>query len=327
MRPLNTLAARSPGPSTRLRLALLGACIAVATGCATTDPAIQSRRDLTQIEGRQYEVLAADMLEFMIDSSADIESASRRIARDTDDPRIERNALLWRLNAVPALRRACFQRDPLAATFDAWAFALQTQLFFESGAGRDLMGPHQEQAVDTARRMLTRLRGIYADATQSDVAADAFERDYIRPWAQANPIEDISFVRPSSLEQFTKYTLARGDTYQRVRNIEEQVAVLAQQVRIYLSGLQKQMRGEVQLIVTDTLAAMRMDDLVQAATEARDAANRAATVAEQIPDLIRAERAIVLKEGDRAQGGRSPAHARHGRPRQAAGGAGRGPRR
>ena len=73
--------------------------------------------------------------------SSTIEQAADQVIAATPDRRVRQHALLWKINAIPAAQRAIFCPDPAVALIDAMAFSMQMAAYFESGRGRNDLGP------------------------------------------------------------------------------------------------------------------------------------------------------------------------------------------
>jgi len=64
-----------------------------------------------------------------------IVASADQILAGTSDPTIRREALRWKIDAVPALREALFQPNPMTAVGDAWVLTFQMTDYFEQGPG------------------------------------------------------------------------------------------------------------------------------------------------------------------------------------------------
>ena len=73
--------------------------------------------------------------------AADVDLAATSIEQRTTDAAVRRNALLWRLRAVPEMRKACFRPGPISGLVDAWTLAHQMDQLFTTGAGA--ASPHR----------------------------------------------------------------------------------------------------------------------------------------------------------------------------------------
>lgn len=66
-----------------------------------------------------------------------IEQAADQIIAATTDDAVKRAALRWKIEVVPALRRALFEADPFAAVIDTRVLFNQMADYFERGPGKE----------------------------------------------------------------------------------------------------------------------------------------------------------------------------------------------
>jgi len=132
-------------------------------GCSTTAP----QRTHLMEEFSPEDVTAFDIRvrlnNFATLLSTSIENSADEITRKTTDPKIKENALLWKMNAIPAGYSALFLSDPLAAGLDTWAFTVQMYNFFKSGQGGNLFGAHQYLAIQTSLDLEMQLEEFMAE--------------------------------------------------------------------------------------------------------------------------------------------------------------------
>jgi len=296
---------RDPGvhPSCGAALALGASCLTLLSlvACATVGHQA-SRPDLKswpQIRPDfRVETLRTRMHEYSVTFAADVDLAAAAIERAAPDSAVRRNALLWRVRAIPEMRKACFRLEPVAALVDAWTFARQMDQLFGEGAGKNAFGTFQPDAVSVSQQLLHQLRDIGASIAVSPEATSEFEHAFIDPWLAEHPLPDLTFVRESPIARFANQSRASGDLFQSVGTLEELAIVLSQQARIYMADMPRQIRGEVDLmrsdlLPVDDLASMQGDLHVSAA-----AADRLASTAEGISSLVPSERQIILDAMD-----------------------------
>jgi hypothetical protein len=239
------------------------------------------------------------MYEYSITFAAEVDLTATAIERRAADSTVRRNALLWRVRAIPEMRKACFRLEPVSALIDAWILARQMDQLFRAGAGAGAFGAFQAEAVEASHRVVNQMREIGNSIAVSPEATVEFERKFIDPWVGDHPLRDITFVRESPIARFAEQSRGRGDTLQSVGTIEDLAVSLSQQARIYLADLPRQVRGEVDLMRSDILpsedlASMRGDLHMSAA-----AADRIAATAEAVSPLILQERQVILDEVSR----------------------------
>lgn len=236
--------------------------------------------------------------EYLVDFTARVTAAADLIAREATDEHTRRAALRWKLNAIPKMREACFRVDPSAALFDAWIMAAQMDAFFSTGDGQDVFGSRQSLARDTSAELLEDIRGIWRQYSGDAGEVETFEARLVRPWVDAHPVRDLDFTRASVLGQFAALARDRGGVVERVRSLDEQVAILSSQARIYLANIHQQIRGEAELMISEAFESQAIATLLGEVGDLNDSANRAALVAERVPDLVRGEREIILDAVD-----------------------------
>jgi hypothetical protein len=245
----------------------------------------------------RVETMRASLREYSITFAAGVELAATSLERRATDASVRRNALLWRLRAIPQMRQACFRPEAVAALLDAWTFVRQMDFFLREGSGSNAFGALQPEALEVFGRLLAQMREIATSIAVSSEARTAFEHRIIDLWVVEHPLRDITFVRESPVARFAEQSAARGDAFQSVGTIEEVVSNLSQQARIYLAELPRQVHGEIDLLRSDLLPPERLDS-VQSDLHVGAAASIAAT-AETVAELIRQERQLVLDEVSR----------------------------
>ena len=62
----------------------------------------------------RVEALRARMHEYSITFAAEVDLAATAIERRAADSTVRRNALLWRVRAIPEMRKACFRLEPIS---------------------------------------------------------------------------------------------------------------------------------------------------------------------------------------------------------------------
>jgi len=247
----------------------------------------------------RVETLRARLYEYSITFAAEVDLTASSIEQRTTDATVRRNALLWRIRAIPEMRKACFRMEPASGLIDAWTLSRQMDQFFSEGAGAAAFGPFQPEAVAASRRLVDNLREIGGSITMSAEARAGFEHRIIDPWVAEHPLRDITFVRDSPVARFAEQVRTLGGVSQSVGTVEELAISLSQQARVYLADLPRQLRGEVDLMRLDMLTSQDLASMQGDLHAASAAAGRLASTGESLPALLGNERRIVLDEGTR----------------------------
>ncbi|MHC4990049.1 MAG: hypothetical protein ACYTGC_03625 [Planctomycetota bacterium] len=245
------------------------------------------------------EAVSVELNEYTATFAASVEHAADRIAAESDDPEVRRNTVLWKLYAPPTMNVACYRYDPIAGLVDAWILARQMEELFTTGVGQDLFGDQQEIAVDVSRALVEQIRAVASDVTLSPEAFEKVEQTDIEAWVHAHPLEGLTFARESSIARFADRAVAARGAFAQVASLEDQMSKISAQARVYLADLPKRFQWHAELLRDDMLRSTDVAQLSASVETIADAADRAATVAEETADLVRSERAIILEEVDR----------------------------
>ncbi|MGI2259858.1 chemotaxis protein [Shewanella sp. GXUN23E] len=128
---------------------------------------------------------------------------SADVMLQSDDLLTRSNALMWKINAEQTLGQTIFQVSPVAAMIDTWAFTAQMAQFFESGNGKALFGEQTALAAKTSQQLLAdyerRMQGLMS---KSDFASN---QQFIREYAAAHPLFDITFPRVSAFNDWLTF--------------------------------------------------------------------------------------------------------------------------
>jgi hypothetical protein len=171
--------------------------LAVTSGCAPKTARPQT--DIMEQTGKvsvSAAVLRARLNDLVERFARQIELTADRIRAETDDDTLRRQALVLKLDAIPAVYAAGFRTDPLAAVVDLWGFAFQFRQYYDGGAGQNDFGPRQPLVQECARDLLTD-----ADAFVKAIAIrpEYFDqsRARVEGWAKTHPVEHAFSARAS----------------------------------------------------------------------------------------------------------------------------------
>jgi hypothetical protein len=222
-----------------------------------------------------------------------IEAADSIIAA-TDDPAVRKEALIWKVDAVPVLRESLFDPNPVVAFLDAWALSYQMIDYFEIGPGLLRMGdqaPVAQAACREIKRSIEEIvSGLSVDENRDDVTA------ILRNWAADHPITNRIAARESINNEVTEISselgFSLGDV---VKTMVTTVDDLNRKVEIYSRQLPSQARWEGELFTMEAIEELEMRETVAKLPDVMDAAIETMEVAQTTPDIVASERAIVLE--------------------------------
>jgi hypothetical protein len=223
--------------------------------------------------------------------SMEIERAADSIRAVADEPSIRRHALQWKMYAIPAAHEAVLLPDPALSIIDAWAFAKQMEQYFDRGDGRDAFGPHQQIAVDVVRRLdsvALEQAILVTDSTRNVERAQAALAAFVEQY----PIRGPYFGRTSyAVVSADLLGTDIGSAVAAVGDINQTVGEIADRLAFYNEYLLKQVNWHAQQILEE---AAYDTSLTAALASATEALQNASALAQELPNLVASERAVVV---------------------------------
>jgi hypothetical protein len=238
----------------------------------------------------------------------DIETSADTIMARAEDPVVRRQALRWKLEAIPAYYQTLFQSNSLAAAMDTVVLAAQIEDYLATGPGRERFGEMQPIALEAAQRMRARIKEqMRAMAVRPEAVEGTLQR--LESWARAHPIDRESLSsRSSVVPVLTKLAGPEDENvFGVVGNIEGSIADLATRLDIYTAYVPKATRWQADLLVGDLAAQEEARVAVSALASIQKVTHRVDALAsrESIDGAtsfavatLRAERAQTMDEID-----------------------------
>jgi hypothetical protein len=181
----------------RFGLVLSGGLLAVlSTACASAPTQTTAMTEEGVVASSQ--ALRIRLRSEAVPFTGRVEQSFDRIAAGSADEAVKQRALVWKIDAVPALYRTLFHQYPLLALLDSWALLLQFQLYFESPEGKAAFGPGASDILGVLHELETQVQGIaHWAAPKRDLVK---VRASLLRWAVQHPIEETPATRVSITE-------------------------------------------------------------------------------------------------------------------------------
>lgn len=237
--------------------------------------------------------LRVRVYEFADQFSGVVEEAADKIIAQSSDPEIRRQALLWKMRAIPAVQKAVFQPDALGALIDAWALTAQMTQYFTRGAGKDAFGQWQHIAIEASQQLE---RDVVALAQSAVVSGDVTRgQEFVDAWVRQHPMTSPLFVRESTIGQWADVTAEGGtSTFAAVSTIEGAVIDLQDRLKVYAEQLPKQARWQAELLVGELIENGEIGATLENVSRLTESMGRVTAIVEQGPDIIAGERVATL---------------------------------
>ena len=236
-----------------------------------------------------------------------LEAAADQIIAGTTNQTIQRNALLWKIEAVPIVRQTLFHHNPFVALGDTWVFLWQMTDYFRNGPGRQALGDSAAIAAATGENLEKQLTEVAASFTHSGNVADI--RTFVEKWAADHPIHQSIAGRESVVSYFTKRKLQ--DVFS-VSETSSDLAVtmddLSRRMDIYSGQLPNQSRWEAELFAMNLASQYQAENAmpmaqkaVQSLTDTAGAVDRLSAPLQRVATTLESTPATIAKERSAAQ--------------------------
>lgn len=280
----------------KLILTILAMTLIFLAGCQKVPPRtgyIERRIEGAGLSSKQLRLLLND---FVFSFSDSLEEAADQIIEQTADLEVKHNALLWKINGIPAGFRAAAREDPLGALLDVWVLCEQMSVFFEDGAGSTLFGPSQMIAIQASRELKEEIREIARTLAPTDQRFQNTE-DFVNSFVTQTPLENLYFSRESVLKELIE-EVESGDKALMavVGDVTENLLAIQELLIIYADHLPKQVRWQAQDLLSDVEQLPSISKSLEEFTDISEAIARLTLVAEGFQRLVETERRILLEE-------------------------------
>jgi hypothetical protein len=234
-------------------------------------------------------VLRARLNDLVERFAGQIELTADRISAETDDGALRRQALVLKVDAIPAVYAAGFRVDPLVAIVDVWGFAFQFRQYFEAGAGQNDFGPRQPLVQECARDLLT---DVDAFVKAIAIRPEHFDqaRARVEGWAKTHPVEHAFSARASGAALVADLRTDDRDVFLDVGTVSDVIENLSERLNTYAAQLPKQARWHAELL----LSAHNLDGALADVSEIGTAARRATDLLGDVPGLLSTERDVLI---------------------------------
>jgi len=259
------------------------------TGClsAPTETALMKEAGVI-VSITEYKIR---LREFGYRFTGRVELSADEIISRTSDNEIKKQALLWKIYAIPAMIRSISINDPFAAGIDSWILSVQMLQYFEDGYGKDLFGEYQDIAITASKLIVSDIENVARQMKrEGDISRT---QKTTRDWTKKHPLKNNKFLRVSALD--TVAHIIGSESYSlggTVENIAISVDELKNQVTLYTNYLPKQIKWQIEYAAYEMFGDSTMENLMQNFNTITQSTNRITNVVED--DNINYQRLATL---------------------------------
>ena len=224
-----------------------------------------------------------------------IEQAADSIQLASADPVVRRNALLWKISAIPLVQEAALRNDPHVATVDLLAFTIQLSNYLTTGSGRASFGSEQPIAVaaagDAERAAMNLVAGSLASGQMPATA-----QTNIRKWAAGHPMQGPALRRASILESdWQALGLSDNSFMATVGNVDRTLVNISYRLSYLNETMILEARWNAELSAGEAMRSPRVDSLLGTSTATLRSVG---TLSDTLPALIDTQREAMMHDID-----------------------------
>jgi hypothetical protein len=224
-----------------------------------------------------------------------IEQAADSIKAVSTDPAVRRNALLWKISAIPLVQEAALRNDPHVAGVDLLAFTVQQREYFTTGAGRNSFGPQQPIAVAAAGEAEQAVLDLGSRIMQGGELPAAAVAN-MRTWAAAHPMQGPAIRRASILDSdWEALGLSDRSLTATIGNVDRTMVNISYRLSYLNETLAMVVRWNAELVAEQAMHTPTADSLLGTGTGTLRAVG---TLADGFPALLDRQREALMHDID-----------------------------
>jgi len=266
-----------------------------------------SFKSQTPSDGIDSAKLSASLRLVLDNAFAEVVGTASSIAANTTDRKIRENTLLWKIRAISSFQNISLESDPRAAFLTVWASAVQLRKYLTVGQGKDIFGPQQYLAIQTAEKIESDIvelgrqffsqKWIDEASDDVDVIADSFtSRD---PYAAM----DISAISDKKNDILRILSAPLGglqgvaDTPQAINRFTTSTQIFSK----IIQDLPERSRWQLELLMLELESLPTVETMVQQMGELQKSIRQISDTAKTLPAETRAEIEKLLVSLEHAQ--------------------------
>jgi hypothetical protein len=265
----------------------VGACARVPTQSASMAASPEMAVSASQLQLQSFEMGRT--------LSTIIEQAADSIQMASADPTVRRNALLWKISAIPLIQEAALRNDPHVAAVDLLAFTIQLSDYLSTGSGRTSFGEEQPVAVAAAGTAEQAAKGLVAGSLQSGQLSATSEAR-LRQWAADHPMQGPALRRSSILNSdWQALGLSDNSFMATVGNVDRTLVNISYRLSYLNETMILEARWNAELSAEEAMRTPRVDSLLGAGAATLRSVG---TLSDTLPALVDAQREALMRDID-----------------------------
>ncbi|WP_215226710.1 hypothetical protein [Echinicola shivajiensis] len=236
--------------------------------------------------------LRVTMNDFFYKFERTITETADSIIMLSSNPSVDKEALIWKMNAIPVANSAIYNSDPFLGYIDIAVFTYQMKLYFEKGTGKELFGDHQPIALQALDFLWEDLLDIGRNLVPDNDISEGTK--LVIDFAEQHPITSSYFVRQSTIPLMIKIQTVEKVTFKKLaEDMSQSLDALRSQLSSFMEILPKQMRWETEFLINNTLTKPELTSRYDSLAHLLE---RTVLLIESSPELIENQRKASFKD-------------------------------
>ncbi len=225
------------------------------------------------------------------------------IIRLSDETRVIKNALLWKISALSSIQQALFISDPFIGLTEEATLIFQMEHFFRTGAGSEAFGEYQPIAIRVCEGLIEKMKASASNLSENrDVEVGV---QYLQNFATDNPIKNMYFERPSSLPSLVDIIGQDGAGIGKItQSLEQNLALLTFSINSSILQLSDQLIWQAELAAYELTDKVELPKGIDATFQNKLARldtlsnqlSKVLSVAEATPTLVNEQRTLLTSD-------------------------------
>ena len=264
--------------------ALCGSVLAVGCLSANNTKKASSLKSTKNVQSSAPELSSRNQSMLAL-YSAEIEVAADRIISESPSPVAQRQALVWKAEAIPVLQSSLLNTDPVAAVLDTWAFLFQMTAYMERPAVKQKLGESYPIVAEALRNMDAEMEQLVRLGAPTANVADLRQR--VEAWAEAHQIQ-TSLAGRQSVDPDVIRKVGQSDLGMTtsIKTLAEGMGDFTARLDAYNVYLPKQARWQAELLLTDFTHDPKISDALSNFEVLSDSAAKASGNIDKMPALV-----------------------------------------
>ncbi len=220
---------------------------------------------------------------FVQNASKRVEIAADNIIENTEDLKVQKNALRWKINTLSSLRTVGYKTSPNIALMETWVLTRSVNNFFSEENLKELFGKQYNIPIVVSKKNLAEIRRI----SKVGIAKNNYgaSESFVQKFSENYPIRDLNFNHKPVRESYLEFKrIPDSLAVQTVGSLSEVVSDLTNRISSASETTGKQIQWNSELFMKNK--GLDENTLKELTDSINVKLNRFLIIAEKSPELL-----------------------------------------